>query len=317
MWLITFILISAITFLPTISVFAAADAVSSAAGLNHSLILKGDGTVWAWGNNDYGKLGDGTTSQRGVPVKVKDLTNITRISAGSNHSLALKSDGTVWTWGKGDYGQLGNNTTTNNSTPVQVSSLTNVIAIAGGGDYSLALKSDGTVWAWGSGAYGQMGNGGTQNVNRVPTQVSGLTDVIAIAAGVFHNLAVKKDGSVYAWGYGYWNQLGTGNSSNQTYPVKLTNLVNIIGVAAGEYNSYAFDADGKVFAWGYQHTSTPSSFGGLTDVVEISNGKGNHTLALTKDGSVYAWGSNSQGQLGNGNTVSDFKQPQLISNIKK
>ena len=124
--------------------------VAIAGGDSHSLALKSDGTVWAWGYNGCGQLGDGSTTNRLTPVQVSGLTGVVAIAGGGSHSLALKSDGTVWAWGCNDYGQLGDGTTTNRLTPVQVSGLTGVVAIAGGGAHSLALKSDGTVWAWGA-----------------------------------------------------------------------------------------------------------------------------------------------------------------------
>ena len=121
-----------------------------AGGGEHSIALKSDGTVWAWGNNWVGQLGDGTTSHRSTPVQVSGLSGVIAIAGGGYHSIALKSDGTVWAWGWNEYGQLGDGTTSHRSTPVQVSGLSGVIAIAGGGYHSIALKSDGTVWAWGN-----------------------------------------------------------------------------------------------------------------------------------------------------------------------
>jgi hypothetical protein len=146
-----------------------------AGGGEHSLALKNDGTVWAWGHNVYGQLGDGSTTTRLTPVRVSGLTQVIAIAAGEGHSLALKSDGTVRAWGHNVYGQLGDGITTNSSSPVTVSGLTGVIsAIAAGGGHSLALKSDGTVvWAWGYNAYGQLGNNTTADSD-VPVTVNGF-----------------------------------------------------------------------------------------------------------------------------------------------
>lgn len=137
-------------------------AVTLAAGAFHTLALKSGGTVWAWGDNFYGQLGNGTLSNHpdsSIPVQVPDLTGVVSIAAGYAHSLALKSDGTIWAWGTNTYGQLGDESTTTRFTPVQVSVLTDhdVVAIAAGYAYSLALKSDGTVWAWGNNSYGELG----------------------------------------------------------------------------------------------------------------------------------------------------------------
>ncbi|MBI5238810.1 MAG: hypothetical protein HY887_10405, partial [Deltaproteobacteria bacterium] len=132
-----------------------------AGGWYHTIALKNDGTVWTWGWNYYGQLGDGTTTDRLTPVQVSGLTNVTAIASVYDHTIALKNDGTVWTWGANWYGQLGDGTTTNKSAPVQVSGLTSVTAIAGGNKHTIALKNDGTVWAWGANWAGQLGDGTT------------------------------------------------------------------------------------------------------------------------------------------------------------
>ncbi len=131
-----------------------------AAGDSHTLALKSDGTVWAWGHNGDGQLGDGTFTNRTTPVQVKDLSGVIAIDGGQhNHSLAVKSDGTVWGWGNNDDGHLGDGTYTNRNSPVQVADFGDAIAVAGGDSHSLALKSDGTVWAWGANWHGQLGDG--------------------------------------------------------------------------------------------------------------------------------------------------------------
>ncbi len=190
--------------------YAATPSVS--AGAYHTLVLKDDGTVWAWGMSYFGQLGDGTQSDSQTPVQVKgldgnqNLTDIIAIAAGEVHSIALKSDGTVWAWG-GNTGKLGNNTNFNSPTPVQVLGLggegilTEIIAIAANRDHSVAIKSDGTVWAWGDNRYGQLGDN-TQTNRSTPIKVvnSGGNDVLknvtAIAVGLYHTLAIKYDGTI-------------------------------------------------------------------------------------------------------------------------
>ncbi|RYZ44304.1 MAG: RCC1 repeat-containing protein, partial [Myxococcaceae bacterium] len=141
------------------------------AGQLHSLGLQADGTVWAWGYNRYGQLGNNTTTDRLAPVKVTGLTGVVvDIAAGNEHSVAVKADGTVWAWGRNDLGQLGDNTTTQRLKPVKVSGLTGVMAVAAGYRYSLALKTDGTVWAWGDNASGKLGDG-TRVRKLIPVQV--------------------------------------------------------------------------------------------------------------------------------------------------
>ncbi|HEY5973589.1 MAG TPA: choice-of-anchor D domain-containing protein, partial [Geobacteraceae bacterium] len=173
--------------------------VAIATGNYHSLALKGDGLVWAWGYNYLGQLGNGSTGDLYTPVQVAGLSGVTAIAAGYFHSIALKSDGTVWTWGNNSDGQLGDGSTGQSAAPIQVAGLSGVTAIAGGGSHTVALKGDGTVWAWGNNGDGQLGNG-TTGQSVTPVQVTGLTDVVAIAAVNAHTVALKSDGTVWTWG---------------------------------------------------------------------------------------------------------------------
>ncbi|MBM3494966.1 MAG: hypothetical protein FJX72_11705, partial [Armatimonadetes bacterium] len=189
------------------------------ASLGYCLAVRRDGTVWAWGRNHYGTLGNGTTTGSEIPVQVGSLTGATGISAGNRHGLALMQDGTVWAWGENTKGQLGDGTTTNRLTPVQVAGLTDVVSVAAGGQTSLALRSDGTVWAWGSNDWGALGNGAFDNAaHPAPAPVPGLAGVTAVAAGQgadqtgFVCLALRFDGTAWAWGLNYYGQLGTGQS---------------------------------------------------------------------------------------------------------
>ncbi len=148
------------------SVFGAVSGLSSgvvqvAAGNDFSLAVTSTGTAWAWGNGQFGQLGNGSTANSSVPVQVKGLTGAVAVAAGFFHGLALRSDGTVWAWGGNDSGQLGNGTTASSPVPVLVKGLTGITQIAAGAEYSLALRSDGTVWAWGRNGSGQLGNGST------------------------------------------------------------------------------------------------------------------------------------------------------------
>jgi RHS repeat-associated protein len=268
-------------------------------GGQHALALRGDGTVWSWGNNYEGQLGDGTTSGSAcafgignychpTPEQVTVITGMTQVAAGGFHSLALKSDGTVWAWGLNAEGQLGDGTTGGSTcgntvchpTPEQVPGLSGVKAVAAGHEFSIALKSDGTVWAWGMNNAGEVGNG-TVSSNAclcidAPTQVTGLSGIASVAAGISgyngddkHVLALKSDGSVWAWGYDGAGQVGDGTVGSGICacidaPVQVPGLSGIAGVAAG----------------------------------------GNHSLALRADGTVFAWGSDAYGELGNGTSIS-------------
>lgn len=147
-----------------------------------AMALKSDGTVWSWGDNSYGQLGNGSTLGETVPVPVQGLTKVKEIATGPSHALALREDGSVWAWGQNGYGQLGNGTSNSNDIPVQVPGISNVIAIAAGSSHSLALTSDGTVWAWGNNANGRLGDG-TTSIRYRPVPISGLTNVVSICAG--------------------------------------------------------------------------------------------------------------------------------------
>jgi alpha-tubulin suppressor-like RCC1 family protein len=294
-----------------------------AAASDHSLALKQDGTVWAWGYNGYGQLGDSSTTNQKTPVMVKDLTEVTAIAAGFSHSLALKQDGTVWAWGDNAQGQLGDSSTTNQKTPVMVKDLTEVTAIAAGFSHSLALKQDGTVWAWGDNAQGQLGDSSTTN-QKTPVMVKDLTEVTAIAAGSCHSFALKQNGTVWAWGYNMQGQLGNSSTTTQKTPVMVKDLTDVTAIAAGSYHSLALKQDGTVWAWGLNNygqlgdssttnQKTPVMVKDLTEVTAIAAG-GAHSLALKQDGTVWAWGRNNYGQLGDSSTTNQ-KTPVMVKDL--
>jgi hypothetical protein len=209
--------------------------VAVAAGNSFSLLLTRDGTVWSAGINTLGQLGHGSIDSQESVAPVAGLasggiSSGVAIAAGSNHALALKSDGTVWAWGANDSGQLGNGCTigsncSTSSTPVQVSGLTNVVAIAAGGSHSLALKSDGTVWAWGLNSNGQLGNNSTTS-SSTPVQVTGLPFITQIAAGQLDSQAIDRSGDLYGWGANGNGQLGVGNTNDQLVATFVTSIHN-------------------------------------------------------------------------------------------
>ena len=192
----------------------------SATSYAHSVALKSDGTVWTWGRNHFGQLGDGTYFDRTTPGQVPGLSSVKSIASGWGHVVALKTDGTVWTWGWNYSGQLGDGTTSNRNRPVQVPSLGNVVSIASGYRHTIALKADGTVWAWGNNYYGQLGDGTTTD-HATPVRVINLDDVVRIAAGAEYSVAVKSDGTVWSWGANYDGQLGDGTTENRHSPVQV------------------------------------------------------------------------------------------------
>jgi alpha-tubulin suppressor-like RCC1 family protein len=275
-----------------------------------SLAVAPDGTLWAWGSNSNGQVGDGTTTPRLTPVRVPGLTDVVAAVAGTgNFSLAVREDGTVWAWGANTQGQLGNGTTTQRLTPGQVPGLTDVVSVAAGQGFSLALRGDGTVWAWGANASGELGDGTTTR-RLTPVRVTGLSDVVTLAASHNHAVALRGDGTVWAWGLNSSGQLGDGTTTRRLTPVRVTGLTDVVGVSAGTGTfSLAVRGDGSMWAWGSNFRGqlgdgtttqrlTPVRVPGLTDVVAVSAGHFNFSLALRRDGTVWAWGANEHGQLG-------------------
>lgn len=182
--------------------------VAIAAGDDHSVAVKSDGSVWAWGWNNAGQLGNMTTANSFIPVTVVGLSNVAEVAAGTLHTLALKTDGTVWTWGWNDSGQLGDETYTQSLIPVEVSGLSEVNQISSGSVHSMALKSDGTVWTWGDNSSGQLGNPAIVDKSNAPVQASALTAATVIAGGYLHSIALRVDGTVWTWGDNSSWQLG-------------------------------------------------------------------------------------------------------------
>ncbi|MGH9280258.1 MAG: RHS repeat-associated core domain-containing protein [Acidimicrobiales bacterium] len=291
-----------------------ADVVAVAGAAYQSAALLGDGTVWAWGGNWAGQLGDGTTVERHAPVQVQGLSGVRAIAAGSSHFLALKDDGTVWAWGYNANGQLGDGTTQDRNAPVAVLGLSGVVAIAGGYAHSVALRADGTVWAWGHNGFGQLGDN-TTTERRTPVQVQQLSGVRAIASGYFHVLAAKADGgSVWAWGYNAYGQLGNNTTADQRLPVLVAGLSGVSSVAANGYSSAALRSDGTVRAWGYNANGqlgdgttldrrTPVAVSGLSNVRGLAMGPNNGLTIKRDDAAAMAWGWNGSGAVGDGTTT--------------
>ncbi|MDP1619401.1 MAG: RCC1 repeat-containing protein, partial [bacterium] len=299
------------------------------AGSSHACALKNDSSVFCWGNNWAGELGDNTTTKRYTPVQVLGvdaigtLTDVGQIVSGGAFSCAIKNDGSVFCWGYNGAGELGDGSYIDRLTPVQVlgvdgiGTLTDVSQVTAGFDHACALKIDGSVNCWGYNPYGQLGDNTTVNKN-VPVQVvdadgtGSLTDVNEITAGMDYVCALKNDGSVFCWGYNVHGQLGDNTTTQKLIPVQVLG-VNAVGtlsdvnrIAAGSNHTCALKNDGSVFCWGYNgygqlgddttvQKLTPiqvlgvGTFGTLSDVSQIATGA-SHTCALKNDGSVFCWG---------------------------
>ncbi|MBL4953246.1 hypothetical protein JK635_13605 [Neobacillus sp. YIM B02564] len=288
-----------------------------AAGSDHTLVLKRNGTVWSFGWNQTGQLGNGNTTNQSKPVQVIGLKNVKAIAAGYNFSLALKKDGTVWMWGS-PFALIDGP----RPFPYQIQSLKNIVAIAAGEEHMMALRKDGTVWSWGNNSYGQGGIGRTSpaTIER-PVKVLGLTKVVSIGVGRFHSLAVRSGGSVYAWGNNERGQIGNGKSGfdlmdNVLKPYKIPLITKVKKVTGGTYYSLAVKADGTAWSWGHNDQrqlglpynnmiqNRPAQIrgengGGYLQQMKQIDGGYRHTVAVANNGTTYAWGENRYGKLGN------------------
>ena len=297
---------------------------SSATLANHytqSITTSSGDYVKAWGYNGNGELGDGTNIDRLAPVLISAFANVKAVAAGHSHTLVLMPDGTLKAFGNNSNGQLGTGNFSSTITPATLS-LTGVTAIAAGSLHSLALLSSGNVVAWGDNGNGQLGDNQATLKSNTPLAVSGLTSgVTAIAAGAYHNFALKSDGTVWAWGYNLFGQLGDGSTTTRNTPVQITSLTTISQIACGLYHSLALQNNGVVKAWGYNafgqlgdgttlQRLTPVSVSTIATGSWISAGSF-HSLCAA-GGTVYAWGQNAYGQVGNG-TNTNVSSPANLS----
>lgn len=293
-----------------------------AAGGSHSLALLANGTVKAWGANNFGELGLGNTTNFTTPQIIPGLNGVVVVAAGDRHSLAMVADGTVKAWGHNGSGQLGLGHTTGQSTPQCIPGLSGVSAVTAGGFMSFALLANGTVKAWGANSEGQLGLGHITNQS-TPQNIPGLTNVVALAGGDNHALALLANGTVAAWGYGGVGQLGLGtNYGYWPSPIGIPGLAGVVALAAGAEHSLALLSSGLVMSWGSGNEgqlglggtanhNTPQ--GVLGGVAAVDAGRF-HSLAVLADGTVKAWGHNYFGQLGLGGTVNQTT-PQSIAGL--
>ncbi|MEI7561477.1 MAG: biotin transporter BioY [Actinomycetes bacterium] len=289
-------------------------AISTSNGEAHTCAVLNTGAVKCWGYNNFGQLGDGTTTGRNTPVDVSGLSSgVSAIAAGFEHSCALLKTGAVKCWGRNDYGQLGDNSTTQRLTPVNVSGLSSgVTAISTGKYHTCALLNTGGVKCWGNSSFGERGNGTIGTNLLTPGDVTGLTSgVTAISLGYFHSCAVLNTGAAKCWGWNLDGQIGDGTSGvNRGAPTTVTGLSGVISISGSSFNTCAVLNTGAAKCWGRNQgrfgdgtttsSTTPVNVSGLSSgVTAISTGEG-HTCALLISGAVKCWGDNYSGQVGNG-----------------
>ncbi len=290
----------------------------------HSLAVKTDGTVYAWGNNSDGQLGIGDYiygDDYDTPQKVYGLTNVKQVAAGEGHSLALKTNGTVYAWGDNEYGQIGQPEWI--SIPKQIEGLSGIVQIATRGDHSFALKSDGTVYAWGYNEDGELGLGYESEYEDYPQRIPVLSGVKQIGAAGLFSIALMNDGTVKAWGGNWSGELGLGDDDCRNTPTTITGLSGVSQISVGLCHTLALMSNGTVKAWGYNDQGqlgigdvgdwsrdVPTTIPNLTGVKQVIAGNW-HSLAIKNDGTIWAWGYNYEGQAGIGNDIPQYTPVQV------
>jgi alpha-tubulin suppressor-like RCC1 family protein len=293
-------------------------------GFNHCAAIKTDGTLWTWGLNNNGQIGDNSSFTRPIPVTTfAGGTNWKQVSSGQVNTAAIKTDGTLWIWGQGFQAQLGTNNIISRSNPVTTfAGGTNWKQVSLGGNMTVAIKTDGTLWIWGTGSEGQLGNIDVTTKSTPVTTFAGGTNWKQVsAAGLGHCAAIKTDGTLWTWGTGSSGQLGRTTGDPVITPVTTfaggTNWADTLSaepedlytISAGRSNTVAIKTDGTLWTWGEGSNGnlgnndasikvTPvTTFAGGTNWKQLSNGV-NHCTAIKTDGTLWTWGSAGNGQLG-------------------
>ena len=259
---------------------------SISAGGGHSMAIDQNNNLWAWGNNDHGQIGDGTTTTRYEPIKI--MRDVIAVSAGLSHSLAITSDNTLWAWGRNTSGQLGDGTNYNQSQPQKI--MENVLAVAAGSTHTMAICANYVLWAWGSNASGQLG---ISNVDYAFTRLKVLDNIAYVSTSSFSTMAITQYGELWGWGGNINGQIGNGTKETQFYPIWLMNHVE--SVSTGFSYTVAVKNDNTLWGWGfYNHNYFCAFIDKQYLPVKISNyitaaTAGTNLLSISIDGTLSEW----------------------------
>ncbi len=284
----------------------------------HNVGIQTNGTLWAWGFNIDGQIGDNTTINKTVPTQIGAATNWKMVAVHFNNSFAIKTNGTLWGWGGNADGQLGNGTIIGKKVPTQIGTANNWLSVSVGFSHTLAIKTNGTLWAWGSNSFGRLGNG-TFNNQLLPIQIGTASNWVKIVACSIGSLAIKSDGTLWGWG-----ALNGSSSGPVLVPTQIGTSTNWSDISASYRHAIALKTDGTIWAWGNNGNGElgngnnlnsgsnyiPAQIGTANNWEFIAAGS-NYSMAIKSNGTLWAWGENFFGQFGNNLTADSYVPIQV------